>query len=235
MKQLPEQTGDTIRLKNIYKSYQMGQERLTVLKNIDLEVKNGEFLAILGPSGSGKTTLMNIIGCMDRFDAGEYFLAGQAVHAMRDAQLTRLRNRQIGFVFQKYQLIEGTRCCRTSRFPFGAGLSRRTAYRYAAKQASRRPRRPDCTAGPTSCRAASSSAQPSRGRCAARRDAVGRRPTRARTRRHGGLEHSASSTSEETRSSYHSNEAVRQKAKRVVHIVDGVLASENRGDALWTQ
>lgn len=84
----------------------MGDSVLNVLKGIDLTVKEGEFLAILGPSGSGKSTLMNMIGCMDSFDSGEYYLSGNAVHKMNDKSLTDLRNRYVGFIFQKYHLIQ---------------------------------------------------------------------------------------------------------------------------------
>ncbi len=94
-----------IDMKCINKSYKMGSERLQVLKNISLEVDKGEYLAILGPSGSGKSTLMNIIGCMDKADTGEYFLNGEAIHSMQEKNLAQLRNRQIGFIFQKYHLI----------------------------------------------------------------------------------------------------------------------------------
>lgn len=94
-----------IDMKNINKSYKMGQERLQVLKDINLEVEKGEYLAILGPSGSGKSTLMNIIGCMDTADSGEYYLGGEPIHRMKESDLAQLRNRQIGFIFQKYHLI----------------------------------------------------------------------------------------------------------------------------------
>ncbi len=97
---------DVISMKDIRKSYAMGDSVLNVLKGIDLTVKEGEFLAILGPSGSGKSTLMNIIGCMDSFDSGEYYLSGNAVHEMNDKSLTDLRNRYVGFIFQKYHLIQ---------------------------------------------------------------------------------------------------------------------------------
>lgn len=95
-----------IKIENLSKSYHQGENELKVLKNISLEVMNGDYLAILGPSGSGKSTLMNVIGCMDRFQEGEYCLTGCAVGKLNDAQLTRLRNEKIGFIFQKYHLIQ---------------------------------------------------------------------------------------------------------------------------------
>ncbi len=94
-----------IRMQNICKSYNIGEEKLDVLHSINLEVKQGEFVAILGPSGSGKSTLMNIIGCMDNWDSGEYFLDGVPVHEKRSRALSKIRNEKIGFIFQKYQLI----------------------------------------------------------------------------------------------------------------------------------
>ena len=94
-----------LELKNINKFYPLGQERLQVLFDINLTVNKGEFIAVRGPSGSGKSTLMNILGCMDTADSGEYFLAGEAVHQATDSQMTKLRNLHIGFIFQKYQLI----------------------------------------------------------------------------------------------------------------------------------
>lgn len=94
-----------IALRNINKSYQTGDSRLQVLKDITLTVEKGEFLSILGPSGSGKSTLMNVIGCMDGWDSGEYFLADTAVDAGDEDGLSQIRNSKIGFIFQKYQLI----------------------------------------------------------------------------------------------------------------------------------
>jgi putative ABC transport system ATP-binding protein len=94
-----------IRMSGIKKSYKMGDSSLTILKGISLTVNEGEFLAILGPSGSGKSTLMNMIGCMDYFDEGEYYLSGQPIHTMNDNKLTDIRNEYIGFIFQKYHLI----------------------------------------------------------------------------------------------------------------------------------
>lgn len=94
-----------LELKNINKSYPLSSEKLQVLFDINLTVHKSEFIAVRGPSGSGKSTLMNIIGCMDTADTGEYFLADEAVHLADDKTMTRLRNRHIGFIFQKYQLI----------------------------------------------------------------------------------------------------------------------------------
>ena len=96
---------NVIEMSDIHKSFKMGDSTLNVLKGISLTVKKGEFLAILGPSGSGKSTLMNVIGCMDSFDNGEYFLSGMEIHNMIDSELATVRNDEIGFVFQKYHLI----------------------------------------------------------------------------------------------------------------------------------
>jgi putative ABC transport system ATP-binding protein len=94
-----------IKLRGVSKSFVMGDTVVHALKDIDLQVMPGEYLAVLGPSGSGKSTLMNIIGCMDAADKGEYELAGLPVHNMRDEQLAVIRNRMIGFIFQRYHLI----------------------------------------------------------------------------------------------------------------------------------
>ena len=94
-----------IEMKGICKGYLLGEERVPILKNVDFTVDRGEFVAILGPSGSGKTTLMNIIGCMDEWEYGEYFLNGRPIHAMEEEELNEVRNKEIGFIFQNYQLI----------------------------------------------------------------------------------------------------------------------------------
>ncbi len=94
-----------IEIKAVNKGYQLGDDKVPVLKDIDFTVKKGEFVAILGPSGSGKTTLMNIIGCMDLLDSGEYYLNGRAIHETKESELTQVRNQEIGFIFQNYQLI----------------------------------------------------------------------------------------------------------------------------------
>ena len=94
-----------IAMKSINKRYMLGEERLPILKDISFSVDKGEYVAILGPSGSGKTTFMNIVGCMDVMDSGEYYLDGMAIHETREDDLTEVRNLKIGFIFQNYQLI----------------------------------------------------------------------------------------------------------------------------------
>lgn len=92
-------------LKNIQKSYFQGENEQKVLKGIDLEVLDGEFIAIMGPSGSGKSTLMNIIGCLDKPSRGEYFIEEEKVSNFSDDELADLRNQKIGFVFQNFNLL----------------------------------------------------------------------------------------------------------------------------------
>lgn len=96
---------DMITMKDINKGYMLGEEKLPILKNVNFNVEKGEYVAILGPSGSGKTTLMNIIGCMDVIDSGEYYLDGMAIHETGEDSLNDVRNLKIGFIFQNYQLI----------------------------------------------------------------------------------------------------------------------------------
>lgn len=105
MQQNLNHTKSMITMTNIKKGYMLGEEKVPVLHDICFQVNRGEFVAILGPSGSGKTTLMNIVGCMDVLDEGEYFLDGQPIHEMPEKQLTDVRNKEIGFIFQNYQLI----------------------------------------------------------------------------------------------------------------------------------
>lgn len=95
----------SIKLESIYKTYQNGNELTHVLKDICLEINNGEFIAIIGPSGSGKSTLMNIIGCLDHSTGGRYFLNEQDISKLTDSQLAEIRNRYIGFVFQSFNLL----------------------------------------------------------------------------------------------------------------------------------
>lgn len=94
-----------IRLENIQKSYFLGKNELKVLKGISTDVMKNEFVALMGPSGSGKSTLMNIIGCLDSPTGGKYILNGKDVSRMQDNDLARVRNEEIGFVFQQFNLL----------------------------------------------------------------------------------------------------------------------------------
>ena len=96
---------ELIKLSHINKSYGDGKFSVPVLHDVSLSIEEGEYLAIMGPSGSGKSTLMNMIGCLDRPDSGEYTLAGENVFSLDDNGLSRLRNRTIGFVFQNFNLL----------------------------------------------------------------------------------------------------------------------------------
>jgi putative ABC transport system ATP-binding protein len=94
-----------ISMENIWKTYQMGSEELHALKGVSFEVQKGEYLAIIGPSGSGKSTLMNLIGCLDSPTQGDYWINGHKVSQMTDDELARIRNKEIGFVFQTFNLL----------------------------------------------------------------------------------------------------------------------------------
>lgn len=94
-----------IEMKDIVKSYKMGKQRVEVLKGVSFEIEKGDFVAILGPSGSGKSTLMNIIGCIDTADSGEYKLDGEIIADKSENEFAKIRNQKIGFIFQKFNLI----------------------------------------------------------------------------------------------------------------------------------
>jgi len=96
---------EIINMSNICKSYYIGEKEIMVLKNVNLTVKKGEFVSVLGPSGSGKTTLMNIIGCLDIPTSGKYILKGNDIQDLQETELARIRNREIGFVFQSFFLL----------------------------------------------------------------------------------------------------------------------------------
>lgn len=92
-------------MQDIWRTYDMGLEKVHALRGVSLEVKKGEYVAIVGPSGSGKSTLMNIIGCLDTPTKGKYWLNGKLVSEMNDDQLAKIRNKEIGFVFQMFNLL----------------------------------------------------------------------------------------------------------------------------------
>lgn len=94
-----------ISMRNIWKTYQMGTEELHALRDVSFDVEKGEYLAIIGPSGSGKSTLMNLIGCLDTPSKGQYWINGHLVSEMTDDELARIRNKEVGFVFQTFNLL----------------------------------------------------------------------------------------------------------------------------------
>ena len=113
-----------IDLKNVNKSYRNGDQELQVLKDIHLAVEEGEFVAIMGPSGSGKSTLMNIIGMLDRPTSGEYYLEGEEVAKLGEKKLAKVRNQQIGFVFQQLFLLSKLNALQNVELPLiYAGVS----------------------------------------------------------------------------------------------------------------
>lgn len=99
------ETKTLISMQNIWRTYQMGTEELHALRDVTFHVEKGEYLAIVGPSGSGKSTLMNLIGCLDSPTQGQYWINGQLVSDMSDDELARIRNKEIGFVFQTFNLL----------------------------------------------------------------------------------------------------------------------------------
>jgi putative ABC transport system ATP-binding protein len=97
--------GVAIQAEDLWKTYQMGEEELHALRGINLVIRRGEYVAIMGPSGSGKSTLMNLIGCLDSPTSGKYWLAGRLVSELDDDELAYIRNKEIGFVFQTFNLL----------------------------------------------------------------------------------------------------------------------------------
>jgi len=106
-----------ISLKGVKKHYQKGDMRIPVLRGIDLEIKRGEFVAVMGQSGSGKSTLMNIIGCLDQFDGGHYTFDNRDVSNLNSQQLAKLRSLKIGFIFQSFNLIPQMNALRNVELP----------------------------------------------------------------------------------------------------------------------
>jgi len=94
-----------IKIKDVWKSYEMGENKVHALRGLNLEVKKGEFLAVMGPSGSGKSTAMNMIGVLDKPTSGHIYLEGKDIATMKESKLAQVRGRKIGFIFQKFNLI----------------------------------------------------------------------------------------------------------------------------------
>ena len=114
-----------IDLQGVGRSYVMGQEQIHALRSVTFSIARGEYVALMGPSGSGKSTLMNLIGCLDTPSKGAYFLSGQEVSRMNDQQLAEVRNREIGFVFQTFNLLPRLSALENVALPLVyAGVSR---------------------------------------------------------------------------------------------------------------
>jgi len=121
----PDPDQPLIQINDLKKRYQMGSEVVWALDGISLTVERGEYIAIMGPSGSGKSTLMNMLGCLDTPTSGQYFLNGQDVSRYSDDELAEIRNREIGFVFQTFNLLPRVDCLRNAELPLiYAGMSR---------------------------------------------------------------------------------------------------------------
>ena len=117
---------NVIEIRNIIRDFKLGQEIVHVLKGIDLDIKRGEYVAIMGPSGSGKSTLMNLLGCLDTPTAGSYQLNGNDVSQMSDDELAEIRNTEIGFVFQTFNLLPRTTALENVALPMiYAGASKK--------------------------------------------------------------------------------------------------------------
>ena len=128
----PDENKTVIELEDVWKTYQTGAISLTALRGINLKIKQGEFTAIMGPSGSGKSTLMNIIGCLDQKDRGHYELNGNNISNLSADDLARIRNEDIGFVFQSFNLLAKLNLRENVELPMiYAGISRKERYRKA--------------------------------------------------------------------------------------------------------
>jgi len=121
-----------IKLEGITREYLMGTEQVRALRGVDLEIRRNEYVAIMGPSGSGKSTMMNMLGCLDTPSAGRYWLNGHEVSRMQDDDLARIRNREIGFVFQTFNLLPRASALANVELPLVyAGISGRDRRRRA--------------------------------------------------------------------------------------------------------
>jgi putative ABC transport system ATP-binding protein len=137
---MPFHTGDTptpdivILTHNLKREYQMGAEVVHALRGVDIQIKKNEFVAVMGPSGSGKSTLMNLIGCLDTPTGGEYWLNSQKVSDLSDDELARIRNKEIGFVFQTFNLLPRADALHNVELPLiYAGISAKDRRERAAR------------------------------------------------------------------------------------------------------
>ena len=121
-----------IKVKNVYKTYKTGEDSFNALNNVSLEIEEGEFVAIMGTSGSGKSTFMNMLGCLDVPTSGKYYLNGTDVSEMTDNELSEVRNREIGFIFQGFNLIANLNAIENVELPLiYRGIDRKTRHELA--------------------------------------------------------------------------------------------------------
>ena len=124
-----------ISMRNIWKTYQMGTESVHALHGVSFDIPRGEYIAIIGPSGSGKSTLMNLIGCLDTPSQGEYWLNGKNVSEMDDDELARIRNQEVGFVFQTFNLLARATALHNVELPLiYGGIGRRSGTRWRRRR-----------------------------------------------------------------------------------------------------
>jgi len=127
-----------VRLENLRKEYLMADELVAALRGLDLDVPEGQYLAVMGPSGSGKSTLLNVLGCLDRPSDGHYYLGGEDVSGFNDSQLSEVRNRRIGFIFQSFNLVSQLTVLENIEVPlFYMGMPRRQRRARAMELANR--------------------------------------------------------------------------------------------------
>ena len=125
---------DLIHLKDVYKTYDMGQAQVRALDGVSIEIQQGDYLAVMGPSGSGKSTLMNLIGCLDSPTSGSYRLKTTEIGSLGDDDLARIRNREIGFIFQTFNLLPRTDALQNVELPLiYSGISRRERHERAKR------------------------------------------------------------------------------------------------------
>ena len=158
--------GIVIRTYDLWKTYIMGDQEINAVSGVDIEIKRGEYVAIMGPSGSGKSTLMNLIGCLDTPTKGQYYINGNLVSEMNDDELARIRNKEIGFVFQTFNLLPRATSLHNVELPLiycrhAGGRAPRDAPSWPC---ARSIWKSACTTSRTSSPAVSGSAWPSPGR-----------------------------------------------------------------------